>query len=179
MCNDCTATDQLARCAVIARQGLIEGGRGLVCGVRNDSVFWTWLCWLYFVVGRVFFFFGLGLLRSIINLGAVFMCDISRDVAPLPRKARHAHRATGLWHVFRLLRSGGEWLSGDCAERRHSVMSTLHGLVCALDSFNVAQRPLDRAKPPIQTPIHDSTIRTRNSTFNENRTMALPAESKF
>jgi hypothetical protein len=33
---------------------------------------------------------------------------------------------------------GGEWLSGDRAERTHSVMSTLHGMVCALDSFNVA-----------------------------------------
>jgi hypothetical protein len=51
-------------------------------------------------------FFGRGLLRSIINLGAFFMCDISRDVAPLPRTARHAYRATGLWHLFRLLRSG-------------------------------------------------------------------------
>jgi hypothetical protein len=55
---------------------------------------------------------------------------------PVQHGMRIVPQVSGLYFAFFV--QGGEWLSGDRAERRHSVMSTLHGLVCALDSFNVA-----------------------------------------
>jgi hypothetical protein len=137
---------------VIARQGLIEGRRGLgcevcfgrgyagyilswgvffwawfrwggpVCEVLRDGVFWTGLLfldvvmlrWLYFVVESVFFRCGSS--RSIIDLSAFFLGDISRDVVLHRYPVQHGMIIVP--HVscryFAFFVQGGEWLSGAC-----------------------------------------------------------------
>jgi hypothetical protein len=108
---------------VIARQGLIEGGGGPVCEVLRDGVFWTGLLfldvvmlrWLYFVVESVFFF-GCGSSRSIIDLSAFFLCDISRDVVLHGYPVQHGMIIVPLvsCRYFAFFVQGGEWLSGAC-----------------------------------------------------------------
>jgi hypothetical protein len=55
---------------------------------------------------------------------------------PVQHGMRIVPQVSGMYFAFFVQER--EWLSGDRAERRHSVMLILHGLVCALDSFNVA-----------------------------------------